>query len=428
MQKGYFSTAYNDLKNSPNWKAKMLILALVSLIPVFGQIVFYGYFFGWARDIAWGSHTPLPQRIFGNEDGKLYSRGFYLLVFGIVLALIPGVIMMISNIFNGIGAASIISTSYYSAKSTASSTAAMGFFAVSFVFMAIASIASLIVMFFQWVGSMRISIYGQLSAGFQIKKCWAMMRKDTNGILRIFGMYILMSLVVGIIITIVILIFGLIFTLIGGAAIIDLMSYSGSRYSASPNWGLIVVAAIVGIVLFLVVMYVAMVLATTIYAILTRALGYWTQQFDVPAWRGQKDPMPFEVQAQPTAPQAPFVPITPPVTQAPPTAPTAQSSVPAAVGVVAAAPIVETAPAAQQASGVIAPTQAEETFSPQATEDSVAAVPVNVVSSDEGTGEPVADASEQGDIAAPVVDASAEAEKLNPEPESTESTEGGLPK
>ena len=30
-------------------------------------------------------------------------------------------------------------------------------------------------------------------------------------------------------------------------------------------------------------------------AMITRALGYWTQQFNVPAWRGQDDPMPFEL-------------------------------------------------------------------------------------------------------------------------------------
>ena len=38
-----------------------------------------------------------------------------------------------------------------------------------------------------------------------------------------------------------------------------------------------------------------MVVAVFTIMMVTRALGYWTRQFDVPAWRGQDDPMPFEM-------------------------------------------------------------------------------------------------------------------------------------
>ena len=77
MQIKYLSTAWNDIRQSPGWLAKALLLGLVACIPIFGWIVVYGYLYGWARDMAWGVHAPLPARIFGNEDGKLYSRGFF---------------------------------------------------------------------------------------------------------------------------------------------------------------------------------------------------------------------------------------------------------------------------------------------------------------------------------------------------------------
>ena len=84
MQIKYFQTAWNDLENSPGWFGKMCLLALVNIIPVFGQIVTYGYLYGWAREIAWGAHQPLPSSIFANDDGKFWRRGWFLFVIAFV--------------------------------------------------------------------------------------------------------------------------------------------------------------------------------------------------------------------------------------------------------------------------------------------------------------------------------------------------------
>ena len=44
---------------------------------------------------------------------------------------------------------------------------------------------------------------------------------------------------------------------------------------------------------------VALVVLSAASAFITimtvRAMGYWVRQVDVPAWRGQDDPMPFEM-------------------------------------------------------------------------------------------------------------------------------------
>ena len=74
MQIKYFQTAWNDVKNSPGWFGKMCLLALVNFIPIFGSIVSYGYLYGWAREIAWGVHQPMPASIFSNDDGKHANR------------------------------------------------------------------------------------------------------------------------------------------------------------------------------------------------------------------------------------------------------------------------------------------------------------------------------------------------------------------
>ncbi|MDR2715732.1 MAG: DUF4013 domain-containing protein, partial [Coriobacteriaceae bacterium] len=101
----YFRTAAADIKNSPGWLGKLCLLTLLLAIPVFGIIVVTGYLYGWARDIAWGTKNPLPPRIFGNEDGKLYERGLYICVFMFVCALIPQIFTFAAMLVSGTGVA-----------------------------------------------------------------------------------------------------------------------------------------------------------------------------------------------------------------------------------------------------------------------------------------------------------------------------------
>ncbi|MDR4016382.1 MAG: hypothetical protein Q3X03_04845, partial [Eggerthellaceae bacterium] len=80
MEKGYFAAAWGDVVKSPNWASLLIRLGLLCLIPVFGVAVMYGYLYSWARDISWNVHRPMPCKIFANEDGTLYKRGFFVLV------------------------------------------------------------------------------------------------------------------------------------------------------------------------------------------------------------------------------------------------------------------------------------------------------------------------------------------------------------
>lgn len=290
MQIAYFKTAWNDIKSSPGWLGKVLLLGLVMLIPIFGPIVAYGYLYGWARDIAWGIHTPLPPRIFGNEDGRLYSRGFFALVIGLICSLIPSVISVIGSIISGIGMYGANMTGY----SLMSSGIAAGFVGMLFILCSLA--LSFVLVFFQWVGSMRMSIYGNLSAGLQVGKIWAMIRHDFSGLLRIFGMALLLSLVVYLIAMVLVFVV-ILLCVFAGIGIASDLSVNATLLD-SATVGMIAVVAVVAVVLMLIAMYVAYVFVAFINMMVTRALGYWTQQFNVAAWRGQDDPMPFEMTQQ----------------------------------------------------------------------------------------------------------------------------------
>ena len=282
MQIKYFQTAWNDVKNSPGWFGKMCLLALVNFIPIFGQIVTYGYLYGWAREIAWGAHQPMPASIFSNDDGKFWRRGWFLLVIAFVFSLIPSVIVSIGTSMQGSSFyAGLYGFSQNTPLAGAGSAASAG---IGILLYTVGMLLTLVVTIPMWVAFMRSAIYDRLSPGFQLGKIWNMMRKDTGGIMRIFGMNLLLGFILSIIITVVATI---------GVLIIIAVGY-GASGGGDPST--IALAGMGGIAALLLIVFIffAVVAGMVIEAIVARAVGYWTMQFDVPRWRGQDDPMPFE--------------------------------------------------------------------------------------------------------------------------------------
>ena len=47
MQTGYFNAAWQDIKNTPGWFGKLILLSLLSFVPIFGWLVVLGYLYGW---------------------------------------------------------------------------------------------------------------------------------------------------------------------------------------------------------------------------------------------------------------------------------------------------------------------------------------------------------------------------------------------
>lgn len=288
MEKGYFAAAWGDVTRSPGWVSKLMRLGLLLLVPVFGAIVLYGYLYAWARDIAWNVHRPLPDRIFGNEDGNLYKRGFFILVIGLVFSLIPAIFNGLASVFSGVSIVGIGLGSYAALDGMASS-AGGGLF-VGFLLNVVAFVLSLAVAFFVWVGSMRCAVYGTLSSGFQISKIWAMLRYDFAGLLRIFGMVILCNLVVGVIAFVCIFL------------VVFVGAFAAFAFAASELPG--VIAAFGVLLLVIAAVVAALFVSVLIEALTVRALGYWTRQFEVHLWGGQEDPLPFEQRAATAGQQA----------------------------------------------------------------------------------------------------------------------------
>lgn len=289
MEIGYFAAAWGDIKNSPGWFSKLIKLALISLIPVFGWIVVYGYLYGWARDIAWNVHRPLPEKIFGNEDGKLYSRGFFIMIVVFIFSLVPTFISYIPSLITTAGSASV-----YDSAGIGAAMVSVG--VLSILTSLVTLVLMLAVLFFIWVGSMRVSLYGTLSSGFQLGKIWSMIRYDFSGLLRIMGMYCIFVVVTVVGVCLIAFMVTLAIAIGVGAGI------AGGYSSDTGFVAAVAIAAVICIVVLGLVILVVDILAMALAA---RALGYWTCQFDVAHWGGQDDLMPFERAAQQGSQQNP---------------------------------------------------------------------------------------------------------------------------
>ena len=293
MEIQYFKSAWGDIKNSPRWFGKLCLLALLNFIPIFGQIVTYGYLYGWAREIAWGTHEPMPGKIFSNEDGKFWRRGWFVLVLTFVFALVPVIVSSIGNSLQGLG----IEQTFFGRSYVATPAWIVVGSIVSIVGFIVAIVASILA----WIGNMRISIYDRLSAGFQLGKIWKMLRRDTGGILRIFGMELLVGIIMGIVLSIVFFVLMLIVVSIGVAGLaaagysIDAIQYMTSAQQGRMVVQFIASAGFFGFLLILLGIFVTSLAIVFVEMLVIRAMGYWTMQFDVPRWGGQDDPLPFEL-------------------------------------------------------------------------------------------------------------------------------------
>ncbi len=252
--------AFGDVVRSPSWPVKMLQMGLVSVVPVFGAVVLNGYLLGWARDAAWGRTEPLPARLFGNEDGALYRRGWYAfvisLVYGLALALVYAACVSLSqSAFPAAAGQPAVLDLYAYAQQRV---------AIHPILLAVYYAASLVISPFMLVSMMRMSIYGRLGAGLQFGRVLAMVRKGLASIAVI-----------------------VVVTALAEEAVSALSGPLSDAALSAQLDPLATFGTFAGLV-------AALALLAFVNAVSIRAAGLWTARFDVPRWKGYGDPLPFE--------------------------------------------------------------------------------------------------------------------------------------
>ncbi len=97
-----FGLAFSYLFKDPDWFKKIVIVALIGLIPIVGWLVVFGWCLNIAKRVMNNHPDPLPEVDFGAD----LARGFYGFVIAFVYTLPISVLSGIFGIFDSIVASS----------------------------------------------------------------------------------------------------------------------------------------------------------------------------------------------------------------------------------------------------------------------------------------------------------------------------------
>lgn len=313
MSGKYWKTCSKDITSSEGWFKKVMLLGLVSFVPVFGQMTLQGYAYEWAHKAAWGVSGPMPKKIYGRAGSPMLRWGWFAFALGIIIAIIPMIITWIATFMvdAGLGVslwAMYDPSYYYHGAVGAGSTVLL---VIGIILMLVGLVASFAAYVVTWVSCMRMTVYNRFGAGMQLGKVFKMIKHDFGGIMRIFGMYLLTTLIIVAIVTVIMCI--VIFVVLLGIVALGVGATSGF-YAMSESEavglviGLIFMALLFGFPLILACVYIELVMLAWQTLLVTRAVGYWTAQFDIAHWGRVEDPMPFEVAPSAAAQSVPQQP------------------------------------------------------------------------------------------------------------------------
>lgn len=261
---GYWSRSWELLTRDEGWHKPLLVLAAARLIPIVGTFGADGYGLEWARLTAWGVDSSPKQR---NVDVgaciKAGARAFvvalgYLFVFIAIRVMLT---MVLGEVLGGM----------------------LG--------IAVTLAGSVITL----VAKLRATIYQRIGAGYQVERIYDMVRRDLNGLLRIFGLIMLLTLG-----------YVMLSSMLYGAILVSKMAplvdafIEYDRYGYGDDW--MIISALLSVLtsalpFVLVMSYVTGVVRSIADLISVTSVGLWMRQFDVAHWGDSSDPLPSEAPA-----------------------------------------------------------------------------------------------------------------------------------
>ena len=241
------SAAWADIKATPNYVSRLIVLGLIMCVPVLNFVV-AGYLLRWAREVPFGIRTPLPQKM---VDGKNFEFGFY----AFLIALIAGI-----------------------AGSVAS--AIVGWIPLLGWLVSLAVLV--VVMVVPYVMQMRMIMGLSIAEGFNLRDEWEMGKRNWGQLLLVT---IVPSLIVGAVIvalSFVVIMFCMVLGL--GASMPTMFALSGAADpSFSQVMSLIGAVAIPMLLGTLVVYVLGSVMSVIAEALTIRGMGHWVARY-APEW------------------------------------------------------------------------------------------------------------------------------------------------
>ena len=243
--KGCVAAAWDDIKATPNWLSRRLLLGLIACVPIL-NFVTVGYLLNWVREVPFGGRTTMPKPI---VTGRNFEVGFYafviLLVFGLVGGVANAILMWIPI---------------------------LGWLAALAVMVLVEMVGTL--------GIVRMALSKQIGEGFRVGKLWEALKANWTGLL-------VASIVPGLLVGIaVVAIFTVVFLLAFLVAAVPLAAVGATGSASAGLGGLIVGLGLGGALLFVAYYLVACVASTFAYALSFRAVAHFVGRY-APAWANE---------------------------------------------------------------------------------------------------------------------------------------------
>lgn len=252
----YMDRAWGDLATDDDWWKATLVLGFMNCVPIIGQIIMFGYLFDWAKEAAWGMHTPLSRKL--GDLGRCTRYGFLacwvmliwiapVVIVGLLLGLVPAVGPILRFLVE--------------------------LFAV---FVAVLAAAA----------AFRSIIYERVLPGLQVKRVLKMFLRDPAG----FGQASCVILLV-----VPLLAAALFIVLLPTIPFINVIMSMAESAVIGTDLVPLALLGVVTIVVALIVWIAGAIVSAFISALYMRSLGYWMEQFEPGTWRSPSTPMPFEL-------------------------------------------------------------------------------------------------------------------------------------
>lgn len=256
---GYWSRSYGLLTRDQGWIKPLLVMAAARMVPIIGPFGADGYALEWARLTSWGVDSSPKQK---NVDiGACIGSGARAFVvalgYGLVIALVSLVFRAIFGVALG-GVFNILAGALCGVLVT--------------------------------IAKLRATIYQSIGAGYQLNRLSDMVKRDSNGVLHIIGLNIVLGLIVGLASAILI---GTVLAANFAGFVREVVEYEMYGYVDEYYLASLFLSALAGSLPALMVLtYLIMIAASFTSLIITTAVGLWMRQFDVRNWGQSSDPLP----------------------------------------------------------------------------------------------------------------------------------------
>ncbi len=245
--KGCVAIAWEDIKASPSWLSRILLLGLISCVPILNFVVI-GYLLNWVREVPFGGRTTMPKPI---VTGRNFEVGFYGFVIALVFGLVAGMASAVLVWIPILGWVAGIAITLFVEMAT-------------------------------YLAMVRMALSKQIGEGFRIAKLWEALKANWGGL---FVAAIVPSLLVGLVVMAVFIVLALILAVF--VALPASVAASGAAASSAASAAGLLVSLGLGSALLLVAYYLLACMASTFASALAyRAVAHYIGRF-APEWANE---------------------------------------------------------------------------------------------------------------------------------------------